>query len=283
MVYSSIIFTAHEICVHLNMQISPPPHLAPFIRHYIYLENSREAGENMRLFTDGSTGLILSGDMNLYSKISGDQMPLSFFYGVPDTYKDFYSKGKFSLIAVVFQPYFLNILLKTSAKEVRNQIISVEDVVRDKLQPFQEKLFTQTNPLSVINGLNLFFSEFLAQETKSDYSFISTVQQYILKNKGSVSSKELELFTGYSERHLERKFEDFMGVSPKKYSTIIRLHYFLSLINRGIAGDNMTALSYNAGYSDQSHLIRDFKTSVGLTPRQYIKIKNKMAVNFIEL
>ncbi|ATN05234.1 AraC family transcriptional regulator [Chryseobacterium indologenes] len=283
MVYSSIIFTAHEICVHLNMQISPPPHLAPFIRHYIYLENSREAGENMRLFTDGSTGLILSGDMNLYSKISGDQMPLSFFYGVPDTYKDFYSKGKFSLIAVVFQPYFLNILLKTSAKEVRNQIISVEDVVRDKLQPFQEKLFTQTNPLSVINGLNLFFSEFLAQETKSDYSFISTVQQYILKNKGSVSSKELELFTGYSERHLERKFEDFMGVSPKKYSTIIRLHYFLSLINRGIAGDNMTALSYNAGYSDQSHLIRDFKTSVGLTPRQYIKTKNKMAVNFIEL
>ncbi|GAE65347.1 helix-turn-helix transcriptional regulator [Chryseobacterium indologenes] len=265
------------------MQISPPPHLAPFIRHYIYLENSREAGENMRLFTDGSTGLILSGDMNLYSKISGDQMPLSFFYGVPDTYKDFYSKGKFSLIAVVFQPYFLNILLKTSAKEVRNQIISVEDVVRDKLQPFQEKLFTQTNPLSVINGLNLFFSEFLAQETKSDYSFISTVQQYILKNKGSVSSKELELFTGYSERHLERKFEDFMGVSPKKYSTIIRLHYFLSLINRGIAGDNMTALSYNAGYSDQSHLIRDFKTSVGLTPRQYIKTKNKMAVNFIEL
>ncbi|WP_165446366.1 AraC family transcriptional regulator [Chryseobacterium indologenes] len=265
------------------MQISPPPHLAPFIRHYIYLENSREAGENMRLFTDGSTGLILSGDMNLYSKISGDQMPLSFFYGVPDTYKDFYSKGKFSLIAVVFQPYFLNILLKTSAKEVRNQIISVEDVVRDKLQPFQEKLFTQTNPLSVINGLNLFFSEFLAQETKSDYSFISTVQQYILTNKGSVSSKELELFTGYSERHLERKFEDFMGVSPKKYSTIIRLHYFLSLINRGIASDNMTALSYNAGYSDQSHLIRDFKTSVGLTPRQYIKTKNKMAVNFIEL
>ncbi|WP_061084888.1 helix-turn-helix domain-containing protein [Chryseobacterium indologenes] len=265
------------------MQISPPQHLAPFIRHYIYLENSREAGENMRLFTDGSTGLIMSGDMNLYSKISGDQMPLSFFYGVPDTYKDFYSKGKFSLIAVVFQPYFLNILLKTSAKEVRNQIISVEDVVRDKLQPFQEKLFTQTNPLSVINGLNLFFSEFLAQETKSDYSFISTVQQYILKNKGSVSSKELELFTGYSERHLERKFEDFMGVSPKKYSTIIRLHYFLSLINRGIAGDNMTALSYNAGYSDQSHLIRDFKTSVGLTPRQYIKTKNKMAVNFIEL
>jgi hypothetical protein len=40
------------------MQISPPQHLAPFIRHYIYLENSREAGENMRLFTDGSTGLI---------------------------------------------------------------------------------------------------------------------------------------------------------------------------------------------------------------------------------
>lgn len=265
------------------MQISPPQHLAPFIRHYIFLENFREDVKNVRLFTDGSTGLILSGNINLLSHVSEERMPLSFFYGTLDRYKDFSSQGQFSLMAVVFQPYFFNILLKTSAKETRNHIISVEDVMKNKWQPFQEMLFNREDPLSIINSLNLFFTEFLKQETGSDYNLIRSVQQYILKNRGLVSSKQLEQFTGYSERHLERKFENYMGISPKKYGNITRLHYFLSLMNRGEGNYNMAGLSYHAGYSDQSHLIRDFKNSVGLTPGQYINTKHKMAVNFIEL
>ncbi|RXM38871.1 hypothetical protein BOQ62_14340 [Chryseobacterium sp. CH21] len=138
------------------MQISPPKHLAPYIRHYIFLENSGEDMRSLRLFTDGSSGLILSGDMNLYADISQDRMPLSFFYGTLNRYKDFFSKGKFSLIAVVFQPYFMNILLKTSAKDIRNQIISVEDVLKNRMEIFQEKLFNKVNPLTIINDLNIF-------------------------------------------------------------------------------------------------------------------------------
>ncbi|BAP31594.1 helix-turn-helix domain protein [Chryseobacterium sp. StRB126] len=174
-------------------------------------------------------------------------------------------------------------LLKTSAKEVKNQIISVEDVVKDKFTTFQESLFYKTNPLTVIDDLNIFFSQFISKEIGVDYQLIGAIQQYILQHKGSVSSRDLENFTGYSERHLERKFEDYLGISPKKYTNIIRLHYFLSLMNQEISDENMTALSYHAGYSDQSHLIREFKKNIGLTPRQYIRTENKMAVNFIEL
>lgn len=265
------------------MQISPPKHLVPYIRHYIFLENSEEDMRNLRLFTDGSSGLILSGDMNLYSKVSEDQMPISFFYGTLNGYKDFSSTGRFSLIAVVFQPYFLNILLKTSAKEMSNQIISVEDVLKNKMEVFEEKLFNKTNPLSIIEDLNIFFTHFLSERTSMDHHLISATQQYILNNKGAISSKDLQHFTGYSERHLERKFEYHMGMRPKKYANIIRLHYFLSLVNKGIDDKNLTTLSYEAGYSDQSHLIREFKNNIGLTPKQYQKTENKIAVNFIEL
>lgn len=265
------------------MQISPPKHLASFIRHYILLENSRENMKSLRLFTDGSSGLILSGNMKLYSAISKERMPLSFFYGALNGYKDFSSKGKFSLIAVVFQPYFLNILLKTSAKDIHNQIISVEDVLKNKLEIFQEKLFNKADPLRVIHELNVFFTGFLSEGMSMDHHIIAATQQYLLQSKGSVSSGDLQHFTGYSERHLERKFECHLGLSPKKYGNIIRLHYFLSLMKNEIGYKNMTMLSYEAGYSDQSHLIREFKNNIGLTPKQYLKTENKMAVNFIEL
>ncbi|RXM51334.1 MULTISPECIES: helix-turn-helix transcriptional regulator [unclassified Chryseobacterium] len=123
----------------------------------------------------------------------------------------------------------------------------------------------------------------MSKEIGTDYQLIAAIQKHILQHKGTVSSKDLENFSGYSERHLERKFEDYLGISPKKYTNIIRLHYFLSLMNQGISKENLTTLSYRAGYSDQSHLIREFKKNIGLTPKQYVKTENKMAVNFIEL
>ncbi|AZA65070.1 hypothetical protein EG345_10375 [Chryseobacterium carnipullorum] len=60
------------------MQIQPPRHLSPYIRHYIFLENAGSERKSLRLFTDGSTGLILSGSQNLYAN-PGHHIPSSFF------------------------------------------------------------------------------------------------------------------------------------------------------------------------------------------------------------
>jgi AraC-like DNA-binding protein len=264
------------------MQISPPKHLTSYIKHYIFLENSEDNMKKLRLFTDGNTGLILSDNINILD-ISGNNLPLSFFYGQLTQYKDLFIKGRFSLMAVVFRPYLFNILLKISAKEIQNQMISVEDVLKNEMSLFQEKLFYKTDPKLIIDDLNVYFTKILSKVISSDYDFVTAVQHYILQNKGSVTLKDLEHFTGYSERHIERKFKNYMGVSPKKYSNIARLHYFLSLINCNINHENITGLSYNAGYADQSHLIKEFKNNIGLTPNQYLKTENKLAVNFIEL
>ncbi|MDN5397531.1 MAG: helix-turn-helix domain-containing protein, partial [Chryseobacterium sp.] len=140
-----------------------------------------------------------------------------------------------------------------------------------------------TDPEMIIAQLNIYFTRYLSGNINSDHGLIKAVQQLMLANKGSVSSKELERFTGYSERHLERKFEDYIGLSPKKYGRIIRLHHFIDLMNKNTVGESIAALSDEAGYTDQSHLIKDFKSHIGLTPNQYLKTQNKLAINFIEL
>ena len=263
------------------MQISPPKQLASYIKHYIFLENPEEDSKNLRLFADGNTGLIISADINMQDNAETN-LPSSFFYGQPTQYKDLTTKGKFSLLAVVFQPYFFNLLFNVAAKEIKNEIISASDILKDQLIPFQESLYNKADPQSVINALNDFFLKLISKKDTSD-SWLIKAQQYLLQNKGTISLKDLEYFTGYSERHIERKFEEHIGISPKKYNTIIRLHHFLSLMKNDINKASMTNLSYEAGYSDQSHLIKEFKNTIGLTPSQYLKTKNKLAVNFIEL
>jgi AraC-like DNA-binding protein len=263
------------------MQISPPKHLACYIKHYIFLENPEKNTKSLRLFADGNTGLIISSDINIQDNKEA-KLPLSFFYGQPTHYKDLLTKGSFSLLAVVFQPYFFNLLFNIAAKEIKNEIISASDILKDQLLPFQESLCNKTDPQSIIRALNSYFSQLVSSKNDFD-SWVIKAQQYMLQNKGVISLKQLEHFTGYSERHIERKFEDYIGISPKKYNTIIRLHHFLSLMKNDTHNRNMTSLSYEAGYSDQSHLIKEFKSTIGLTPTQYLKTKNKLAVNFIEL
>ncbi|MFP3595436.1 AraC family transcriptional regulator [Chryseobacterium sp. SIMBA_029] len=265
------------------MQIAPPASLASYIKHYIFLENSENDIKKLRLFADGNTGLIISSDIHIYQDGLENNLPLSFFYGQPTQYKDLVTKGAFSFIVVVFQPYFLNLLLGVSAREIQNQMITVEDVIKNDLQPFQEKLFYKVDPKVIIHELNTYFTAFLSKKADSDHHLIRAAQQYILHNKGNISLKDLENFTGYSERQLERKFDHYIGISPKKYSNITRLHYFLSLMKSRNTNENITRLSYHAGYADQSHLIKDFKNNTGLTPTQYLKTENKLAVNFIEL
>jgi len=263
------------------MQISPPKHLAGFIKHYIFLENSQKNNRNLRLFADGNTGMIISADMHMHDA-EGNFLPLSFFYGQPTSYKNLGTEGPFSLLAVVFQPYFFSLLSGIAAKEIRNEIIPAEDIVQDLLAPFQEAMDRKSVPWMLISGLNSFFTHLIASKNNADL-WVIQLQQYMLLNKGMASLRMLEHFSGYSERHIERTFENHIGIAPRKYNSIIRLHHFLSLAKNKAPEQNMAELCYSAGYFDQSHLIRDCKSITGLTPTQYMKTKNKLAVNFIEL
>lgn len=97
-----------------------------------------------------------------------------------------------------------------------------------------------------------------------------------------VTIEQLVNYTGYTERHIERTFAQQVGMSPKKYVNIIQLHSFLKLLRNKPTEANLTSISYESGYFDQSHLIRMFKKYTGITPSQYLNSTNRLAVNFME-
>lgn len=72
---------------------------------------------------------------------------------------------------------------------------------------------------------------------------------------------------GWSERRLERSFREQIGMRPKLYSRIIRFKSFLAAVESGTPLLLDQALV--AGYHDQSHMIRDFKSFTAMTPTEY--------------
>jgi transcriptional regulator GlxA family with amidase domain len=71
---------------------------------------------------------------------------------------------------------------------------------------------------------------------------------------------------GMSERHLRRVFRDAVGVSPKAFAKLARFHRALGAAH----ADRRTSwarIATATGYYDQAHLIDEFRTITGVTPR----------------
>lgn len=80
----------------------------------------------------------------------------------------------------------------------------------------------------------------------------------ILEKRGNIKSLELSKEIHVSERQLERLFKEYVGISPKQLSSLIRYQYLWNdfLFNSGF---HIQDGVYRYGYTDQSHLLRDFK------------------------
>lgn len=267
------------------MQVSPPKELAPYIKHYLFLDNDETAIQKLRLFSDGNTGVVFSLKSKLISGLDNyevkNYLPNSFIYGQVNCFKDIYSDNAISLIIIVFQPNGLHQLLGIPAHEFKDAILPVEDVLGQKASTLQEKLSELDNQAR-IELLNQFFSTLISSKPISNQFVINTSLDFIVSNKGDFTLKQLVNYTGYTERHLERKFKECIGLNPKKFGNVIRLHYFLKLLKDKSAGTNITAICYDAGFSDQSHLIKEFKKHTGISPREYLYSTGKLANNLIK-
>jgi AraC-like DNA-binding protein len=84
-----------------------------------------------------------------------------------------------------------------------------------------------------------------------------------------ITNEELCALAGVSRIHFNRVFTRFMGSPAHAYLNSIRIQCAQQLLRKGSAAVDV-ALS--CGFSDQSHLIRRFKGSLGITPAQWQKL-----------
>lgn len=268
------------------MQVSPPKELAPYIKHYLFLDHATTDIQQLRLFSDGNTGVVFSLKSKLISGFSDYEvksyLPDSFLYGQLNGFKDIYYDNAITLIIIVFQPNGIHQLLGIPANEFQDSIIDIDDVFGQKGLDLQERLSEEINNQAKIEFLNHFFSNLMVEKSQSEQLIIKSSLDFIIANKGYFSLKQLVDYTGYTERHIERKFKECIGLNPKKFGNVIRLHHFLKLLKNKSDDTNLTTICYDAGFSDQSHLIKEFRKHTGISPREYLFNTGKLTNNLIK-
>ena len=82
----------------------------------------------------------------------------------------------------------------------------------------------------------------------------------------TVHSSELETITGLTRYELARQFRATLGTSPHRYLLMRRLALARDLIH---AAHPLVDVAGEAGFADQAHFTRVFKSAFGLTPARY--------------
>ena len=82
----------------------------------------------------------------------------------------------------------------------------------------------------------------------------------------TVHSSELESITGLTRYELARQFRTTLGTSPHRYLLMRRLALARDLIH---AARPLVDVACEAGFADQAHFTRVFRSAFGLTPARY--------------
>lgn len=105
------------------------------------------------------------------------------------------------------------------------------------------------------------FTEQVLRKRLSDVrenAVVNNTIQNILLNKGSLGIANLAKESFVSTRHLERLFHEYVGITAKKLSNLIRYQFLWRDVLAEQDFDVLSAV-HKYGYTDQSHLLREFK------------------------
>jgi AraC-like DNA-binding protein len=95
----------------------------------------------------------------------------------------------------------------------------------------------------------------------------------LLAAGGEVSVKRLAREVGWSGRHLQQRFREEVGLTPKAAGRVIRFDRARRRLQGQAAGGELRSLAdlaVESGYFDQAHLARDFRELAGAPPSRWL-------------
>ena len=153
------------------------------------------------------------------------------------------------------------------ACEIVDQHVPLDELWGNRAATIAERLHAATGPNEAFAVLE---AELRARLTRPLLMHPAVAHAIARLETGSSRTRisELREEVGYSSRHFIALFRSAIGLTPIQYSRIRRFAAVLRSLTQSGRSD-LADLAIATGYTDQSHLNRDFREFSGTTPLLY--------------
>lgn len=158
-------------------------------------------------------------------------------------------------------------ITRQSQVEFTDKRLLLADIDNELFHSLHQAFVASKTITGLINTCEQILYKRIEKQVVSNSLLLAT--NVISDSHGQVQVKEVALQSGYSERQLNRLFLTQVGMNIKNYARLTRFNYVLRHIQTSPCF--FAALSQEAGYFDQAHFDKDFKSISGVSPLNYLK------------
>lgn len=240
------------------VEIFPHSSIQPFIFCYWQLKTDRplDSQYSYRVVTDGCIDIFFEAN----------NPAENFLMGFTTTCTEFPLGTSFHYIGIRFFPTVFPQLFRIDAGELTNRFEYLDNIVPD-LSGYIATVFEESpSPFQIKSSFDKYFLNLIRNKEFLPDHRVSMALEIILRNGGNLTLKN-DLEIGLSRRQLRRLFNTYIGGNVKTFTKIVRFQNVLKTLMKTKRMHKSTPVT-DAGYYDQAHFIKEFKTFYGSTPSQ---------------
>ena len=253
-------------------EIKPSAHLQPYVDCYWlqqFTETSGCTSPVQRCLPFGMVELIVHLDDNhceVFMEGRWNRLPKVFIAGL---YRDpilWRSPGNSRKFGIRLKPETMHMLFRAPASAIYSDFTSFENIALKESGLLANALTGVEDIKSVVLHIENFLTGQLHRYRRQN-NYLTEAAKLMRSAKGDITIEELSRTVAVSPRQLQRTFKDQFGTSPKTYLRIIRFSHAYKDMLHLQEKEGWAGLSYDLGYADQAHFIREFKEFSGTMPK----------------
>ena len=245
------------------------PLLRSIIKYFWVIESESIASINHKLLPVNNVDLIfnLSSPIEYITDAQTSANSTRFHFNGPrEKCLIIRQTGKLRVFGASFFPTGLFPMLNTPLKEFTGRTVGIDEITGNFADEILDTISEVPTNAEVIKKIEEYIAELIDFSLIPDRDVSELIRIFI--SEDSCIYDFCEEY-GINQRRLERIFNKYIGVSPKLFQRINRLHRIINQL-RSEDFDTLALCAYEHNYTDQTHFIKDFKTFTGTTPTEFM-------------
>ena len=255
-----------------HQEFEPPEALREAIKCFWYNSwGPAELQSGFEVQPDGYAEIIFHFGTGCSIANGGDllSLPSPFMMGLQNQPVIFHAKNRLEIIGIRCYPWTVFDLLGLPASKGGIRILEHPNA---KLQSALNKLIDAGSIDEAMAEVKQYFLN--ERRRVADAGMLSKAGAAMREANGALPVSQVAAVAHATVRTLERKFKLAAGFSVKDVSALIRFEQVRNQLWLNPYA-NLAALAHELGYTDQSHLSREFKRYSGTTPAAFARRAKK--------